>query len=345
MKSTLQNSFIANVNLLVSNLTSLKDINSKFTKEEVDALTKLSNIDIKAIIDDLEKGTYDGERKLDIDLFKNYKDYSSDMSIEDKNKLYSQSDKAPKYNAITVYFGLVDSYKLIFKQDNLNINITTNQELYEQLVNSKELEDMLEFTAIGSFPIEVSKNLVRFYDNKGRSNVSKVVLHLTSDSTVLSKGITSYSWYTTTSVLQFLVGYIDTLIKLYSKLPDLGLMAEMVSKALDELKRLGEYYSSLIKEYADKSEEAWNNLANASAEAISVPNDKPAKVTLDKGKFTFEIPRAKDGKPPIGLSLANFDVTDSGHLQFTVHQCDFSSCDASINEKGELVLELKDTNE
>lgn len=254
--STLQNSFIANVNILVKHLDDIVDINSKLTKEEIDTLKKLSNIDLTEIIDDLNRETYEGGRKIDIDLFKNYSEYNEDMSLEDKRALYAKTEKAPKYDKVTLYIGLDEVIEVVFKENDNTVDITTNQELYEQLMNSLPLLKPMVKTGFGSFPVEVSKNMVRFYDIEEWSNLLKVKLHVSPNNTALHKDITVYSWGSSTSTLEFLVSYINDILMIYNKLPDLIGMGELINNAIDELTRLGEYYSAKLEEYAKRSEEA-----------------------------------------------------------------------------------------
>lgn len=353
-------SFIANVNLLVSHLTEILSVNNKFTEQQVDELTSLVNVDITELIKDIQKGTKDGGRKIDIDLFKNYKDYNENMSLSDKQALYANADKAPKYSSANIYFFDNTILNIPFKQDSLAVEISTNNELYNQFINSIEFDNKRDDTVIVEAPVEVSTVMVRVYDDNKASNIYKIVLNTTTPNLIKSTNTLSYAWVDYTSSLQVLTTYIAKLLEVFEKLDEIINLPVEADKLLQQLKDKGaEQIADIIAEgttqynrskteadrselKANESEQAWNNLASAHATAVSVSSDNPASVVYNNGVFNFSIPRAADGQTPIGLSLANFDVsTNSGHLTFRVQQCDFDSCDAYINDKGELILALK----
>lgn len=347
------NSFIANINLLVSHLTEILSVNNKFTEQQVKDLTTLVDVDITELIKDIQKGTKDGGRKIDIDLFKNYKDYNENMSLSDKQTLYANAAKAPKYSYADIYFIDNTKLKVSFIQDGSPVLISTNNELYNQLINSIELTNKRKDTVISESPVEVSTVMVRVYDDNKASNIYKIVLNTTTPDLIAKCDTLSYAWVDYSSSLQILTTYISKLLEIFDTLPSIIDLPAEADKALQNIKDEGAIQVARIiaegdiqynraKVAADRSEAAWNNLANASAVATSVPNNANASASYSNGIFNFNIPRAADGQAPIGLSLADFDVsTNSGHLTFRVQQCDFDSCDAYINDKGELVLALK----
>lgn len=357
------NSFIANINLLVLHLKEILEVNSKFTPKQVEELSSLVNVDISMLVDDIRKGTKDGGRKIDIDLFKNYKDYDENATLTVKQALYADSSKAPKYSSARVYFIDNTFIDIPFKQDSIAYNISTNNELYNQLINSNAFTNKREDTVIIEAPVEVSTIMVELYDDNKASNIYKIVLSTTTPNLIKSTNTLSYSWVDYTSSLQVLTTYIAKLLEVFERLDDIINLPVEADKLLQQIKDEGATQIAAIiaegtvqqnkakveadrsKVEADKSQAAWNNLASVSAVATSVPSTESARASYSNGVFSFDIPRAKDGQAPIGLSLANFEVNpDTGHLVFKVQQCDYDSCDAYINSNGELVLELKNPN-
>ena len=61
-------SFVENVNLLASKVDVVEEANSLFDENVIPVLEEIAGLDLDAAIDDLLKGNYLGNRKIDINL-------------------------------------------------------------------------------------------------------------------------------------------------------------------------------------------------------------------------------------------------------------------------------------
>ena len=68
------NSFIANINKLAAKLNIIIEAVGLFDENIIPTLEKLAELDLGAAIEDLEKGSYLGNRKIDINLLYNMTD-------------------------------------------------------------------------------------------------------------------------------------------------------------------------------------------------------------------------------------------------------------------------------
>lgn len=259
---TKPSSFIGNINLLVSKLTDIVEINSKLDEEQIEKLLLLTDVDISIIADDLLKGTFNGNRKIDIDLFKNYKEYSKNLTEEQKTSLYNNESKAPTYNAIT--FGFIDGseYRLEFKQGNLPYYIKTNQELYTQLATNDELAEKLNNTIISEVPVEISNTMVRIHDKLASSNIISITLHRKGGGELRTSPV--YSWMDYTSSLQMIVTYIEQILAIYNSLPDIIGTAALTLELLDKVNKIKDELQTLYNQLV----EDLNNYTNTKKEEI-----------------------------------------------------------------------------
>lgn len=280
--STKQNSFIGNINLLVSKLTDIVEINSKLSKEQVEKLLLLTDIDISIIVDDLLKGTFNGNRKIDIDLFKNYKEYNKNLTESQKITLYNNESKAPTYNAATFSFIDGSEYKLEFKQDNLPYYIKTNQELYTQLTTSDELAEKLNNTIISEVPVEISNTMVRIYDKLASSNIISITLHRKGGGELRTFPV--YSWMDYTSSLQVIITYIEQILAVYNSLPDIIGTAALTLELLDKVNKVKDelqtIYNQLVEDlnnYTNLKKEEIDEFSNTKLEQIEQTSNSNIK--------------------------------------------------------------------
>jgi hypothetical protein len=140
-----KNSFISNVNTLVNNLDTIEEINDKFDKDSIDTLVNVvtdneGTFNLKAVTEDLNKSTYKGKRKLDIDVMKNFRDYDKDLSSDEKKALCDDTKNHVYYKAAIAYFtDVVTSNK-----STLTIDFDTpkwsNTEILAELDKSEEFK-------------------------------------------------------------------------------------------------------------------------------------------------------------------------------------------------------------
>ena len=252
------NSFIANVNVLVKKLNELTELNSKLTKKQIEELAKLSNVNISVLADDLLKGTYNGNRKIDIDLFKHYQGYNEDLTDEQKIALYLDESKKPMYSKAVFGFNDGITLDVVFTQDNLSVSIGTNQELYSQLVNSTVLSDKLENTVITNTPVEVSNTMVTLHDQLAASNLINIRL-VPVDTSKVGKEPT-FTWMEYTSSLQILVTYIEDIIGVYNHLPEIIGTSDAAKDLLVKVEQI----KADLTNFVDGLKGELNTLTNAS---------------------------------------------------------------------------------
>jgi len=250
-KDNMGNSFIANVNFLVNKFSDIKDINSKFTAEDIASIRELldsiknaspsqetssqteensqteqqsssdsSKIsqDLGLIIDDLIKGSLHGCRKLDINLLKNFADYDDNMTDDEKRQLWSQDNSQVYYSSMDVYF--VDKTFITKEFTSL---VRNHHQLRDQMHDWPELAEKMGGTGIEIVPNRPLYNheLLRIYDTTFEgSTIESVVLHVADEEqcgkyAAVFSGAKDhsprYSWMDTTSVLTLVANILPTL--------------------------------------------------------------------------------------------------------------------------------------
>ena len=220
------NSFIANVNLLVQNLDALFNLGELFTREDVEELISLSGLDIDVLVKDIEKGSLDGYRKLDIDLLRNFADYSDTLTDEQKRALWSDPTKQVYYDGITVHFTDRMSMSKTFNQLGVPTPISNHHQLYTQLDEWPEFKAKAVYTMFNIAPNTPIPNheLFRLWDGEGTgSNVDRIVLHVAANgqnqawdaSFAGAKDYNPvYTWVDTTSILIILAQKINEVLAL-----------------------------------------------------------------------------------------------------------------------------------
>ena len=220
------NSFIANVNLLVQNLDVLLNLGELFTKEDIEELVSLSGLNIEALVHDIEKGSLDGYRKLDIDLLKNFAGYSDILTDDEKRALWADPTKQVYYDSITVYFTDKLSMSKTFNQLGVPTPISNHHQLYTQLDEWPEFKAKAVYTMFNIAPNTPIPNheLFRIWDGEGTgSNVDRVVLHVAAsgqnqawDASFAGAKEYSpiYTWVDTTSILIIITQKINEILAL-----------------------------------------------------------------------------------------------------------------------------------
>lgn len=220
------NSFIYNVNKLAQNLEALVTLEGLFTKDSIDELALLSGLNIDILVEDIEKGSLNGYRKLDIDLLKNFIDYSSSMSDDEKRALWSDPTKQVYYDGVTVTFTDRTSLSKTFNQLGVPTPINNHHQLYSQLDEWPEFKAKAVYTMYNVVPNTPIPNheLFRVWDGEGTgSTVDKIELHVSANgqnqawdaSFAGAKDYNPvYAWVDTTSILTILTQKINEVLAL-----------------------------------------------------------------------------------------------------------------------------------
>lgn len=335
------NSFIANVNRLVQNYDNLVNIDNKFSAEDVQLLSQLAanslDIDIKHLANDLRKGTFNGFRKLDVDLLLNYKGYDINMSTTEKEQLLS-SISSIGYNKIEVYFNSGDS--LIGIPENIVYDIDNLEEFFINWEELRQRDDKNEIIAhnmwqVVETPIKNHKFL-RIVDNISadiRSDIRKIILYVEPNSLSNAKYASiEYAWLNTTSTLMTLAYKADDVLDAAEAVEQANLDIDTVYKQILET-------GKNTQEYAEFANEVLNKQLNLKVTSHSVPvSSNPSVIYIPSSNtMTFSLPRSEVAV----VGLSNFAIdTANGHLTLeTIRDEDVNR--VYINDEGNVIIELK----
>lgn len=350
------NSFIANINTLANNYSNIININEKFSSEDIELLTKLIkeevDINISTIAEDLKKGSYNGFRKLDINLLKNFKDYSDSLTKEEKIALWSNPENQVYYDTATVYFTDDTSIEKTFSK-----LVNNHHKLYDELESWTELKEKYGETSINISPDTdiPDHELLRIYDStyKG-SKISKIVLHVAAQGqnqqydSVFSgaKEYTPiYDWTETTSALITIAQRINEIINASNYVEEIGdkLVTEInlsVKKA-EQSKNEANESAIQAEESANKAEVALNKQQTLTVKAVTLDvNQEPSVLYDNKSNImTFGLPRSDVAI----IGLSEFAInTANGHLSFNI------SNEQDVNRvyvdetTGNVIIEMKE---
>lgn len=219
-------SFIENVNIIRENLDDIIGVKDLFSQEVVDKIGLLANIDLTPIIQDLRKGNYLGNRKIDVDLALN----NTSMS------------EMPTYRQADII--LVNGTKLEIPFDNgsggvLELSSHTDIKsyiqshlLYAQVVDT----EIVIYEAFGS-----STTIMRIRDADGKaSNIERLELLSYAGSVIEVRP--SYFWAKTTSSLETLANRAGDIIQLGNDIDSIVLL----SQRIEELVSLQDNISNIL---------------------------------------------------------------------------------------------------
>lgn len=352
--SNKHNSFIANVNLIASKFNELVRIDEKFDTESVKLLVQLvqNSLDtnIKQISEDLRKGSYNGYRKLDIDLLTNFKDYDFFLTDEEKNTLWNNPAAQVYYDSIDVYFTDGTKISKVF-----NNPINNHHQLYDNLISWSELTAGFGDTIINLSPDTPINNheLLRFIDNSVEgSNIAECVLHVAAEGQntaydVAFVGAKSYTptftWADTTSALITIANRINAIISSANYIEKIGIdFVETFNsylKQLEELASIATNARDSAVAYATRAEEVLNKQLSFVVTSLTLPADSNPTAIYDaeQHKLTFGLPRSEVAV----VGLSNFAVdTANGHLTLeTIRDEDVNR--VYVNADGNIIIEMK----
>lgn len=293
-----ENSFIANVNTLAKKITELVDLNQKLTVEQIEFLSTLAESDAPTLVADLEKGSADGYRKLDIDLLKNYLEYQDSMTDEEKRLLWASSKAKVYYDRITINFKDRTSISKTFQNLGLDTVISNHHELYDQLANWTEFKAKYGYTIVNISENTVLFNheLLRITDGQGTgSTIDKVILHVAPQGQNLNYDAAfqgakehdpSYTWVDSTSVLLTITNELKPLVTLGNKVQDMSVLYEY----LPELTRI----HTSLNELVNNADSVYLNMGNLITIVNNLSEILKAATLLDKiAELHQEIETAK----------------------------------------------------
>ena len=349
-------SFIKAVMMLVDKFESLVTIDSKFSEEDIELLTRLVkedvDINIETISDDLKKGNYLGYRKLDIDLLKNFKDYSEGLTDEEKIALWSDPEKQVYYDTITVYFTDDTNITKTFSQ-----LVSNHHKLYSEIDSWDELKQKYGATSYDIFadtPIP-NHELFRFWDStREGSSINHIVLHVAPEGqnqeydAVFAGAKTytpSYAWLDTTSTLEVIAHRINEIIHASDYIEEVGAtftedMTELKNEA-EEFKNQAQESASNSEKSAIRAEEAVSKQQNLTVKAVTLGVEQEPYANYDGPSNTLTLGLPRSEVALVGLSGFALN-TINGHLTFNItNESDVKN--AYIDDStGNVIIEMKE---
>ena len=129
-------SFVENVNLLASKVDIVEEANSLFDENVIPILEEIADLDLDAAVEDLLKGNYLGNRKIDINLALNVQGITEELLLTDPDQaeaIWTDTTKTVQYDKAIVTFTDGEVITLPFMFDNVPVTISTHGDLLAQL--------------------------------------------------------------------------------------------------------------------------------------------------------------------------------------------------------------------
>ena len=129
-------SFVENVNLLASKVDVVEEANSLFDENVIPILEEIADLDLDAAVEDLLKGNYLGNRKIDVNLALNVQGITEELLLTDPDQaeaIWTDTTKTVQYDKAIVTFTDGEVITLPFMFDNVPVTISTHGDLLAQL--------------------------------------------------------------------------------------------------------------------------------------------------------------------------------------------------------------------
>ena len=129
-------SFVEHVNLLASKLPIIEESNEIFDEGVIPVLEEIAALDLAEAIEDLKKGNYLGNRKIDINLILNMLGVDETLIERDPDQaeaIWTDVNKAVHYDKAIVTFVDGEVIELPFMFDGSPVTVTTHGDLLAQL--------------------------------------------------------------------------------------------------------------------------------------------------------------------------------------------------------------------
>lgn len=352
------NSFIANINKLVDKFEELLRIDSKFSADDVALLTQLAknelDINIREVANDLRKGSYNGFRKLDIDLLTNFTDYNPNMTVEEKQALWDDYNKQVYYQGVTVYF-TDDSY--ISKT--FDAVVSDHHKLLDEFNDWVEFEEKAVNTGyeITADTYLKGHELLRFYDinldTSSGSDIRSIQLIVAPrpDWTIdynsqffgAKEATPSFSWMDTTSSLVTMANRISEVLDAADYIEKVGDTfvedMEAIKNAAVEARDDAVVQAQNAATSANEAEKAFQKQVTFKVTSTPVAFDQNPSVMYAPSTNTMDFKLPSSQLAIVGLSRFRVDSA-TGHLIFDIaNPNDIES--AEITAEGKLLITLK----
>ena len=147
------NSFIQNVNALAGKLDIIVESNDIFDEGVIPVLEEIAQLNLAEAIEDLRKGNYLGNRKLDINLALNMQGIDQDLidKYQDQAEaIWNDSTKTVEYDRATATFTDGTVIQLPFEFDSTPTTISTHGDLLYQLSRLDIIDGQGQTDTVGS---------------------------------------------------------------------------------------------------------------------------------------------------------------------------------------------------
>ena len=254
------NSFIANINKLAAKLNIIIEAAGLFDENVIPILEEIAELDLGAAIEDLEKGSYLGNRKIDVNLLYNMTDIDVNTDEAIATKAWTDPTKTVMYSGATALFKDGISIYIPFMFDKNPVNISTHADLLLQLNANQKFLGKLDNTLIASFAHPVVGEILRIYDVDGvASNLDRLTLHAELGS--FKEANTAYYWTKSTSALQTLAMRVGDINMIGSNIDSFIALANNVIQLVDLQSRIPELVDTYTNGVANGDATLYNNLA------------------------------------------------------------------------------------
>lgn len=354
------NSFIASVNKLVQKFEELLRIDNKFTADDVALLTQLAknelDINIREVAHDLRKGSYNGFRKLDINLLTNFIDYEESMTDEEKQALWDNYDKQVYYEGVTVIFTDDTS-----KTKTFSALVADHHKLFDEFANWEEFKAKAVNTGFSITADTYLKNheLLRFYDinldTSSGSDIRAITLKVaprpdwdmpgvSSEFVGAKEATPTYAWMDTTSALVTMANRISEVLDAADYIEKVGDtfvedMEAIKNRAVDAEEEAKVAATAANKSAVD-AEASFNKQVTLNVKSTAIAFDASPSVIYAPSTNTldFQLPRNAVGV----VGLTGFSInTDNGHLTLNVRDSDDIERAYIDDATGKAVIVLK----
>ena len=249
--------------------------------ENIDDVKQIVNsVDLmQTTTDDINRGTYLGNRKIDIDISLNKPNIAETISFNEAMEIWLDPASTVYYNKATVLFTDGTSIDVPFVNDDAQvINVSTHGAIISQLNGSAPLTAKMVNTRIVDEVGGKTGTFIRVSDVIGSaSNVERITLHVSAGTAVEPKP--DFYWAKTTSALQTLANRVNDIIKIGN---DIDKIISIASRA-DEFMELQASITELMDIHAQLSEllQVQNHAATATAQA-QIATQKAEQSTEDR---------------------------------------------------------------
>lgn len=250
-------SFVENVNKLSLNLDTIVTANYMFDDSVLPVLQEVADLDLQEVTEDLKKGNYLGNRKIDVDLSLNKLDSTSIVS-------YSKAD-------ITLVSGEIIS--IPFLSGASVLELTSHNDIRNYIVNDVLWAGIQYTECTVEESTDTTPTLIRFRDADGHSsNIERVELTVYSGTAKDIRPV--YFWAQTTSALQTIANRVGDIIALGNNMSN---VIEL-SQRIDELNELQAELTNLLEIHSNLAEilEADTNAGIATTKAAEALASKIA---------------------------------------------------------------------